>query len=316
MILFYEASIRSWRCYKAKEAKGQKSIRSYIKYNRAMKDMEEIRKITKDLKLIEDVVETYGQMMFQLIILYRITTLSADDFHFMGLFVVRFKNYIWVTLSISFLGMLATVRGYNNQHPWFVQLILITVKILIYCVCFANQPHWIIIALLIKFLASVCLNRFLQYHKTTPDSARTIQDKMIHSLVCVILPISMSPAYKPSFFDNPDFKGESDQDAQKQARPSDNGTKWWMARETAAHLILYFLECTCVIAYATSMFNNWTFKDQPYEKAYQEFWNTLPPGNWWPFKSLFDWAWLGLFFFGIFLGFLAYKEVLLKLALV
>ena len=100
MILFYEASIRSWRRYKAKERKGKSSIRSYIKYNRALKDMEEIEKINKDLKLIENVAETYGQMMFQLIILYRLQTLMADDFHFMGLFVVPFEYYMWITLSI------------------------------------------------------------------------------------------------------------------------------------------------------------------------------------------------------------------------
>ena len=65
MILFYESSIRSWRCYKTKEERGQKTIQNYIKYKTAIKDMEEIEKIKKDLKLIENSVEAYGQIMLQ-----------------------------------------------------------------------------------------------------------------------------------------------------------------------------------------------------------------------------------------------------------
>ena len=80
---------------------------------------------------------------------------------------------------------------------------------------------------------------------------------MIHSLVCVILPISLPPAYKPSFFDNPNFTVEEDKDAteenpnftveedkdgDKEVLLPDDETKWWIAWETVSHLILYFLD--------------------------------------------------------------------------
>ena len=132
IILFYEASIRKWRCYKAKQSKGQKTIRSYIKYNRAANELAEIEKINKDLKLIENVVETYGQMMFQLIILYRLTTLSADDLNVLGFFVIPFKVYMWFTLAFSFLGLLFTVRGYKIRGKEHFRPSMLSMKFVVY----------------------------------------------------------------------------------------------------------------------------------------------------------------------------------------
>ena len=140
---------------------------------------------------------------------------------------------------------------------------------------------------------------------------------MIHSLVCVILPISLPPAYKPSFFDNPNYTVEDDKVApeegnctveddtvaHKEALPSDNNTKRWLAWETAAHLFLYFLEIAAVLAYAASMYNYWSFEGKAYKRAFQEFWDEL--GKWMHLNKLFklplNWAWLALIFVGIYL---------------
>ena len=128
---------------------------------------------------------------------------------------------------------------------------------------------------------------------------------MVHSLVSVILPISLPPPYKPSFFANPNYS--EDVDAQKETSPTDADTKWWYTLETTAHLFLYFLECTCVIAYAVIMYNYWTFDGEPYEMAFQEFWDDLGKEVrldnlmlFWMKSPLF-WTWLGLFCVGIFL---------------
>ena len=316
IILYYEASIRNWRCYKSKEAKREKSMRSFIKYNRAMKDLEEIEKINKDLKLIENVVEAYGQMIFQLIVLKRLKTLLADNFHFMGLLVVDFKYYMWITLTISFLGLLSTIRGYkirgkehfrpslfdikflafNIPQQLFLPLMLITTKIFIYFVCFANQPHWIFVGLLAKFVASLVLNSFL----SGPYSNFSPQDKLVHSLVCVILPLSAPPAYKDSFFARPRFAEGQVARTTKEEKTVEKNQK----RETGYHLLLYILECMCIIAYATTVYLCINFKDKPYADAFQKFWNELAR-NW----SVFP-PFLGLFTTGIIFAILVLVLVL------
>ena len=143
---------------------------------------------------------------------------------------------------------------------------------------------------------------------------------MIHSLVCVILPISLPPAYKPSFFDNPNFTVEEDKDAteenpdftveedkddDKEELLPDDDTKWWVAWETVSHLVLYFLEIAAVIAYAAGMYHYWSFEGKPYKRAFQDFWDEL--ANWmhlskllWLFKFPLSWVWLALLSVGIF----------------
>lgn len=161
-----------------------------------------VEKTSLNIKIIEVVCETYGQLIVQSVVLLRLKTLiQTDYFNYFG---ISFEVIIMMSMVISILSLFTTFWSYHTRSKQrfrrllssstLLQLItwilLIITKLAIYVISFINFPGLFFVPVLIQFFVTLLV---LTFTKVSPSfHASTWHDRMIHCMVCCVLPLAVS----------------------------------------------------------------------------------------------------------------------------
>ena len=203
-------------------------------------------------------------MVIQSILLFRFQWLvTKEDFSSFGF---SFQIYVTGVMSVSFVTMVATILKYHNRNRRNLRetfslhtlslvifwTILLVIKVLVYVFGFMNNPGLFWVPMLVKmcllwlfFSCSCCCKAF----KSLPP-----QDKFVFALASSLVPVSIPSKETKS-----------------------------MKGIYAVSLILFLLECLCVLFHAFLIKHFYHFE------AYKNFYATVLPEklNMCTFESIF-----------------------------
>lgn len=161
-----------------------------------------VEKISLNIKIIEVVCEAYGQLIVQSVVLLRLKTLiQTDYFNYFG---ISFETIIIISMVMSVLSVFTTFWSYHTRSKQrfrrllststFLQLVtwilLITTKLFIYVISFINFPGLFFIPVIIQFCVTASV---LSFTNVSPSfRASAWHDRMIHCMVCCVLPLAVS----------------------------------------------------------------------------------------------------------------------------
>lgn len=152
-----------------------------------------VEKLALNIKIIEVVVEAYGQLIIQSVVLLRLKALIQTDFF--KYFGISFEYVIIASMVASVFSIFATFWSYHSrskQHfrqavssSTFLQLItwilLIATKLLVYVVAFINFPALFFIPVVLQFLVTGAI---LSFSNVSPCfKASPWHDRVIHCMV-------------------------------------------------------------------------------------------------------------------------------------
>ena len=181
-------------------------------YHRNMELLNEERlleKVALNIKIIEVVVEAYGQLIIQSIVLLRLRALiQTDYFKYLG---ISFEYVIIISMVASIFSIFTTFWSYHIRSKQyfrqavssstFLQVItwiaLITTKLVVYVIAFINFPALFFIPVVIQFCVTASI---LSFSNVSPSfKASAWHDRMIHCMVCCVLPLAVSecPQWHP-----------------------------------------------------------------------------------------------------------------------
>merc|ERR1719410_3122086 len=159
-------------------------------------------KTSLNIKIIEVVCETYGQLIVQSVVLLRLKTLiQTDYFNYFG---ISFEVIIMLSMVISVLSLFTTFWSYHTRSKQrfrrllststFLQLVtwilLIITKLAIYVISFINFPGLFFVPVLIQFCVTLVVLTFTNVSPSFRASAW--HDRLIHCMVCCVLPLAVS----------------------------------------------------------------------------------------------------------------------------
>jgi len=161
-----------------------------------------VEKIALNIKIIEVVCEAYGQLIIQSVILLRLKALiQTDYFKYFG---ISFEYVIMVSMFLSIMSIFATFWSYHvRSKQYFRQILssstllqfitwilLITTKLLVYVIAFINFPGLFFVPVLIQFCVTASV---LSFTSVSPSFLLSPwHDRMIHCMVCCVLPLAVS----------------------------------------------------------------------------------------------------------------------------
>jgi len=161
-----------------------------------------VEKTSLNIKIIEVVCETYGQLIVQSVVLLRLKTLiQTDYFNYFG---ISFEVIIMMSMVISILSLFTTFWSYHTRSKqrfrrllsWstFLQLVtwilLIITKLAIYVISFINFPGLFFVPVVIQFCVTLIVLTFTNVSPSFHASAW--HDRLIHCMVCCVLPLAVS----------------------------------------------------------------------------------------------------------------------------
>jgi len=162
--------------------------------------------MANDIKIIETVTESFGQLVIQSILLFRFSWLvQKDDFSNFG---ISFQMYVSFSMSISFVTMVFSIIKYHNRNreslrPMFsMGTVLLTVmwitmlvtKVAVYFISLQNTPGFFFVPMVIRMAISWIT---LTCKEPTFVSMEP-QDKMVYLLISFLVPVSIpSKSKKP-----------------------------------------------------------------------------------------------------------------------
>eukprot|EP00092_Neocalanus_flemingeri_P033785 GFUD01036733.1.p1 GENE.GFUD01036733.1~~GFUD01036733.1.p1 ORF type:complete len:485 (-),score=53.95 GFUD01036733.1:343-1797(-) len=213
---------------------------------RLMEEKILVRDTANDVKIIEMVTESFGQLIVTSLLLVRFQWLLEKDFRSFG---INFNTYIIATMTVSFLSLLHAIFKYHNRHRrslrplaslgtpllLFAWSMLVVTKVFVYVVAFINTPGFFFVPAFIKMLVAFVLFQFL----VDDFKKKQSHEKFIYILISFLLPVSL-----PS----KDFKS--------------------MKKLNIINFMLYFLECTGVLAFA--FFMKHFYHNQHYCQFYEK----------------------------------------------
>ena len=181
-------------------------------YHRNMELLNEERlleKVALNIKIIEVVVEAYGQLIIQSVVLLRLRALIQTDYS--KYFGISFEYVIIISMVASIFSIFTTFWSYHIRSKQyfrqavssstFLQVItwiaLITTKLLVYVIAFINFPALFFIPVVIQFCVTASI---LSFSNVSPSfKASAWHDRMIHCMVCCVLPLAVSecPQWHP-----------------------------------------------------------------------------------------------------------------------
>ena len=223
-------------------------------HEKVLESMEEMKKLDNlrtDIKSIEVVTESSVQLIFQVIILFRLRSILAKEDLFS--FPVNFEHFVIITMAISAISMVLHVHKYQRKdrkyfRPMlsigsFLQLIswlsLVGTKVFLYSTCFVNYPALICVPKLINFTVHFLVLRFTPVSPTFRTSL--LHTQLVETLMRSLLPIS---------------KHQDD-------------TKFSSILSQTVPFILYFFESSMVLLFAFVMKTSYHF--QPYGNFLDNF---------------------------------------------
>jgi len=161
-----------------------------------------VEKLSLNIKIIEVVCEAYGQLIIQSVVLLRLKTLiQTDYFNYFG---ISFEYIIMISMVLSVLSIFTTFWRYHTRSKQlfrrmlststFLQLVtwilLITTKLFVYVISFINFPGLFFIPVIIQFCVTASV---LSFTNVSPSfRASAWHDRMIHCMVCCVLPLAVS----------------------------------------------------------------------------------------------------------------------------
>ena len=161
-----------------------------------------LEKLALNIKIIEVVVEAYGQLIIQSVVLLRLRALiQTDYFKYFG---ISFEYVIIISMVFSIFSIFTTFWSYHiRSKQYFRQavsaytllqlvtwILLITTKLIVYVVAFINFPALFFIPILLQFLVTGAI---LSFSNVSPSfKASPWHDRMIHCMVCCVLPLAVS----------------------------------------------------------------------------------------------------------------------------
>jgi len=184
-----------------------------------------VEKISLNIKIIEVVCEAYGQLIVQSVVLLRLKTLiQTDYFNYFG---ISFETIIIISMVLSVLSIFTTFWSYHTRSKQrfrrllststFLQLVtwilLITTKLFIYVISFINFPGLFFVPVIIQFCVTASV---LSFTNVSPSfRASAWHDRMIHCMVCCVLPLAVSddPQWQMQDVDLAKFKKKKPTDS-------------------------------------------------------------------------------------------------------
>ena len=176
-----------------------------------------VEKTSLNIKIIEVVCETYGQLIVQSVVLLRLKTLiQTDYFNYFG---ISFEFIIMLSMVLSILSLFTTFWSYHTRSKQrfrrllssstFLQLVtwilLIITKLAIYVISFINFPGLFFIPVVIQFFVTLMVltwtNVSPSFHACAWHDRYTfdlrpqlfiISSRLIHCMVCCVLPLAVS----------------------------------------------------------------------------------------------------------------------------
>ena len=181
-------------------------------YHRNMELLNEERlleKLALNIKIIEGVVEAYGQLIIQSVVLLRLKAIITTDYY--KYFGISFEYVIIISMVTSIFSIFTTFWSYHIRSKQyfrqaissytFLQLItwilLITTKLVVYVFAFMNFPALFFVPVLVQFFVTALI---LSFSNVSPSfKASAWHDRVIHCMVCCVLPLAMSecPQWQP-----------------------------------------------------------------------------------------------------------------------
>ena len=197
----------------------------------------------------ETTTESFGQLVIQGILLIRFDFLvEKDDFNSFG---VKFQYFVIGSMCISFFTMVKAVLAYHNRtreglrtmfsiSSLFTALmfvIILLAKIIVYMYGFQNSPGLFFVPVVVK----IALTWILMTKFEPNFSSMMPHDKLVYLFVSFLVPISI-PAM---------------------------GKKKKMGPNYGISLILFYLECSCIVLYAVLIKRHYHF--DLFRKFYANF---------------------------------------------
>merc|ERR1719370_706864 len=144
-------------------------------YHRNMELLNEERlleKVALNIKIIEVVVEAYGQLIIQSVVLLRLRALIQTDYS--KYFGISFEYVIIISMVASIFSIFTTFWSYHIRSKQyfrqavssstFLQVItwiaLITTKLVVYVIAFINFPALFFIPVVIQFCVTASILSF------------------------------------------------------------------------------------------------------------------------------------------------------------
>ena len=161
-----------------------------------------VEKLSLNIKIIEVVCEAYGQLIVQSVVLLRLKTLiQTDYFNYFG---ISFEYIIMISMVLSVLSIFTTFWSYHTRSKQrfrrllststFLQLVtwilLIATKLFVYVISFINFPGLFFVPVIIQFCVTASVFSFTNVSPSFRASAW--HDRMIHCMVCCVLPLAVS----------------------------------------------------------------------------------------------------------------------------
>ena len=212
----------------------------------------------------EVVCEAFGEMVIQSILLFRFQWLvTKDDFSSFGF---SFQVYVVGVMSISFVTMVSTILKYHNRNRRNLRetfslhtvslvifwIILLVIKVTVYVFGFMNNPGLFWVPMLVK----MCLCWLLLSCSSCCKAFKSLppHDKFVFALASSLVPVSIPSKETKS-----------------------------MKGIYAVSLILFLLECLCVLLHAYLIRHFYHFE------AYKDFYASVLPEklNMCTFESIF-----------------------------
>ena len=194
--------------------------------------------------------EAFGELVIQSILLFRFQWLVKKD-NFSG-FGFSFQIYVVGVMSISLVTMVSAILKYHNRNRKHLRetfslhtvsllifwIILIVVKVAVYVFGFMNNPGIFWVPMLVKMcLFWPLLNCSCKYFKSLPP-----YDKFVFTVASSLVPVSIPSKETKS-----------------------------MEGSYAVSLILFLLECLCVLFHAFLIRHKYHFE------AFKDFYATELP---------------------------------------
>jgi hypothetical protein len=204
-----------------------------------------VRSTANDIKIIEMVSESFGQLIVTCLLIVRFHWLVEKDYKSFG---INFETYIIITMTISFLTMIHAIYKYHNRHRRSLRpmasmatpvllltwSLMITMKVFVYVISFINTPGLFFIPVLLKILVSLLLFQICGFFREIRN-----HEKFIYLLISFMVPTSL-PSEK--------FKS--------------------MRKLYIINFSLYFIECTGVLIFSAVM--KYYYHNQLYCRFYEE----------------------------------------------
>ena len=152
-----------------------------------------VEKLALNIKIIEVVVEAYGQLIIQSVVLLRLKSLIQTDFF--KYFGISFEYVIIISMVASVFSIFATFWSYHTRskqcfrQPFSLStllqlvtwILLIATKLFVYVIAFINFPALFFVPVLLQFLVTATI---LSFTNVSPSfRASPWHDRVIHCMV-------------------------------------------------------------------------------------------------------------------------------------